>query len=53
MWPGLVGKGPDSEPPIGLDEMLDLTAAESKIRFVAPADRFKDRPAIEIEEPGS
>jgi sugar phosphate isomerase/epimerase len=27
MWPGVVGKGPDSEPPIGLDEMLDLTAA--------------------------
>ena len=27
MWPGLVGKGPDSEPPIGLNEMLDLTAA--------------------------
>ncbi|HLJ49740.1 MAG TPA: TIM barrel protein [Bryobacteraceae bacterium] len=27
MWPGLVGKGPDSEPPIGLDKMLDLTAA--------------------------
>ena len=27
MWPGLVGKGPDSEPPIDLDEMLDLTAA--------------------------
>ncbi len=27
MWPGLVGKGPDSEPPIGLDEMLELTAA--------------------------
>ena len=27
MWPGLVGKGPDSEPPIGLSEMLDLTAA--------------------------
>src|SRR6187401_2095570 len=26
-WPGLVGKGPDSEPPIGLDTMLDLTAA--------------------------
>lgn len=26
MWPGVVGKGPDSEPPIGLDEMLDLTA---------------------------
>jgi sugar phosphate isomerase/epimerase len=27
MWPGLVGKGPDSEPPISLDTMLDLTAA--------------------------
>jgi sugar phosphate isomerase/epimerase len=27
MWPGLVGKGPDSEPAISLDTMLDLTAA--------------------------
>ncbi len=27
MWPGLVGKGPDSEPPIDLDDMLRLTAA--------------------------
>jgi sugar phosphate isomerase/epimerase len=27
MWPGLVGKGPDSEPAIGLDTMLRLTAA--------------------------
>ncbi len=27
MWPGLVGKGPDSEPPIGIDEMIELTAA--------------------------
>ena len=26
MWPGLVGKGPDSEPPIDLDTMLSLTA---------------------------
>jgi sugar phosphate isomerase/epimerase len=25
MWPGLVGKGADSEPPIDLDTMLDLT----------------------------
>lgn len=25
-WPGVVGKGPDSEPPIGLDKMLELTA---------------------------
>jgi sugar phosphate isomerase/epimerase len=27
MWPGLVGKGPDSEPPLSLETMLDLTAA--------------------------
>src|SRR5436853_2940402 len=27
MWPGLVGKGPDSEPPIELETMLELTAA--------------------------
>src|SRR5437899_232675 len=27
MWPGLVGKGPDSEPCIDLDTMLNLTAA--------------------------
>ncbi|MEQ8211397.1 MAG: TIM barrel protein [Lacipirellulaceae bacterium] len=26
-WPGLVGKGDDSEPPIELDTLLDLTAA--------------------------
>ncbi len=26
-WPGVVGKGPDSEPPIDLDTMLDLTTA--------------------------
>ena len=25
-WPGVVGKGPDSEPSIGFDIMLDLTA---------------------------
>src|SRR6185295_2738845 len=29
MWPGLVGKGPDGEPPIGLETMLDLTANTS------------------------
>jgi len=27
MWPGIVGKGPDSEPFIDLDTMLNLTAA--------------------------
>ena len=26
MWPGLVGKGPDSEPPIDLETMLNMTA---------------------------
>ena len=26
-WPGVVGKGPDSEPPISLDAMLEMTAA--------------------------
>jgi hypothetical protein len=25
-WPGVVGKGPDSEPPLSLDTMIDLTA---------------------------
>src|ERR1700754_3021031 len=27
MWPGIVGKGPGSEPPMDLDTMLNLTAA--------------------------
>lgn len=26
-WPGIVGKGPDSEPPISLENMLEMTAA--------------------------
>ena len=26
LWPGMVGKGDDSEPPIALDTMLDMTA---------------------------
>ena len=26
-WPGIVGKGSDSEPPISFDEMLNMTAA--------------------------
>ena len=29
MWPGLVGKGADSEPPIDLDTMIDLTTKAS------------------------
>lgn len=26
-WPGIVGKGPDSEPPISLDQLLEFTAS--------------------------
>jgi len=26
-WPGIVGKGPDSEPPISLEKMLEMTVA--------------------------
>ena len=26
-WPGIVGKGPDSEPPVSLEKMLEMTAA--------------------------
>lgn len=26
-WPGIVGKGPDSEPPISLDTLIDFTAS--------------------------
>ncbi len=29
MWPGVVGKGSDTEPPIDLDAMLDVTAKAS------------------------
>ena len=25
-WPGIVGKGPDSEPPISLDTLIEFTA---------------------------
>ena len=50
MWPGLVGKGPGSEPFIDLDTMLDLTtAAESDgIRFEG-VDLFLADPHISID----
>src|SRR4051812_49323295 len=50
MWPGLVGKGPDSEPPIDLDTMLDLTAATSVdgIRFDG-VDLFLSDPHTSID----
>ena len=50
MWPGLVGKGPGSEPFIDLDKMLDLTtAAESNgVRFEG-VDLFLADPHISID----
>ncbi len=50
MWPGLVGKGPDSEPPIDLDTMLDLTArAEVKGTKFDGVDIFLFDPHISID----
>ena len=50
MWPGLVGKGPDSEPAIDLDTMLDLTAAANVdgVRFDG-IDLFLFAPHVEID----
>src|SRR3954447_5517508 len=50
MWPGLVGKGPDSEPPIDLDTMLNLTAAAQVdgIRFEG-VDLFLSLPHTDID----
>jgi sugar phosphate isomerase/epimerase len=50
MWPGLVGKGPDSEPPIDLDTMLDLTAAArvDGVRFDG-VDLFLSLPHTDID----
>jgi len=50
MWPGLVGKGPDSEPPIDLDTMLDLTqAAEvNGVKFDG-VDLFLSLPHTDID----
>jgi sugar phosphate isomerase/epimerase len=49
-WPGVVGKGPDSEPPIGLDTMLDLTAAAdvNGVKFDG-VDLFLFAPHVEID----
>ena len=50
MWPGLVGKGPDSEPPIPLDTMLDLTAAAEVdgVKFDG-VDLFLSLPHVDID----
>lgn len=50
MWPGLVGKGPDSEPPIDLDTMLDLTvAAEVEGQRFDGVDLFLSLPHTDID----
>jgi len=50
MWPGLVGKGPDSEPPIDLETVLNLTAAADVdgIRFDG-VDLFLFAPHVDID----
>jgi sugar phosphate isomerase/epimerase len=50
MWPGLVGKGPDSEPPIDLDAMLDSTAKAEVdgVRFDG-VDLFLSLPHTDID----
>jgi sugar phosphate isomerase/epimerase len=50
MWPGLVGKGPDSEPPIELETMLDLTAAAEVdgVKFDG-VDLFLSLPHVDID----
>ncbi len=49
-WPGVVGKGDGGEPPIGLDEMLDLTAEAEVdgVRFDG-FDLFLYLPHIDID----
>src|SRR5204863_7847809 len=50
MWPGLVGKGPGSEPYIDLDTMLHLTAsaAVDGVRFDG-VDLFLSKPHVDID----
>jgi sugar phosphate isomerase/epimerase len=50
MWPGLVGKGPDSEPPIDLETMLNLTAeAEVNGTRFDGVDLFLFAPHVDID----
>ncbi|MCB0687291.1 MAG: TIM barrel protein [Saprospiraceae bacterium] len=49
-WPGVVGKGPDSEPPISLDKMLELTAhAEVNGQRFDGVDLFLADPHFSID----
>jgi len=54
MWPGLVGKGPDSEPPIDLETMLNLTASAevNGVRFDG-VDLFLTAPHTDIDSSDS
>ena len=49
-WPGVVGKGPDSEPPLDLDTMINLTAAAEVdgIKFEG-IDLFLSDPHLSID----
>jgi len=50
MWPGLVGKGPGSEPPIDLETMLNLTAAaEVDGHRFDGVDLFLTLPHVDID----
>ena len=53
MWPGLVGKGLDSEPPIDLETMLCLTASAEVdgVRFDG-VDLFLSLPHTDIDSSG-
>ncbi len=54
MWPGIVGKGTDSEPPIDLETMLDLTAEArvGDVRFDG-VDLFLSSPHTDIDSTDS
>ncbi|HEV8146537.1 MAG TPA: TIM barrel protein [Bryobacteraceae bacterium] len=54
MWPGLVGKGPDSEPPIDLETMLRMTvAAEVDGQRFQGVDLFLSLPHTDIDSSDS
>ena len=49
-WPGVVGKGEGSEPPIELDTMLDMTAAASVVGVKFDGvDLFLFAPHVDID----
>lgn len=51
-WPGIVGKGPDSEPPIALEKMLEMTAAAEVdgVKFDGVDIGLFD-PSIDLDDP--